>query len=60
MISFIRREMSKIVISVQSQIDLAGELDVGCEGKRTVIDDCLNFGLNNLIGRGVIYLDGED
>ena len=46
--------MSKVIISVQSQIDLAAELDVGCEGKRTVIDDCLDFGLSNFIGRGVI------
>ena len=53
--------MSKIIISVQSQIDLVGELDVRCEGKRTVvICDCLDFGLNNLIRRGVIYLDGDD
>lgn len=35
--------MSKIIISVQSQIDLAVELDVGCEGKRTVIDHLLGF-----------------
>lgn len=52
--------MSKIIISVQSQIDLAGELDVRCEGKRTVIGDCLDFGLNNLVGRGIIYLDEDD
>lgn len=35
-------------------------MDVGCEGKRAVIDDSLDLGLSNSIGWGAIYLDGED